>query len=138
MSRSQPRCDAMCPRQIVYDRSRGTTSCGKDEIQHTDVDRATVVRRLSSTAAYMDVIRDWAWHAWPCARPVDHGQERRRQRSRSKSNMSKRSPIAGMLTGTYGLPPAVMGLGRLSRVRAVSGFKRQLRSMNFSTDAWSP
>ena len=42
-----------------------------------------------------------------------------------------------MLSGTYGLPTGEIGLGRLSRLRVVSGGKRQLRSMNLSSDAWS-
>jgi hypothetical protein len=42
------------------------------------------------------------------------------------------------MAGTYGLPPCgVIGLGRLSRLRCVSGFKCQLRSMNFTIDARS-
>src|SRR5262249_50691488 len=55
----------------------------------------------------------------------------------SKSNMSKRSLTAGMLSGTYGLLAATSGFGRLSRLRPVSGARCQLRSMNFTTDAWS-
>jgi len=43
--------------------------------------------------------------------------------------------MAGILTGTYGLSGIEMGFGRLSRLRAVSGFRRQFRSMNFSTEA---
>ena len=34
-----------------------------------------------------------------------------------KSNIPKRSSMAGLLTGTYGLPGAVIGLGKLSRLR---------------------
>jgi hypothetical protein len=40
-----------------------------------------------------------------------------------------------MLSGTYGLRGDTTGFGRLSRLRPVSGFRRQLRSMNFSTEA---
>ena len=48
------------------------------------------------------------------------------------------SPIAGMFTGTYGSPACgVIGLGRLSRLRCVSGFRCQLRSMNFAIETWS-
>jgi hypothetical protein len=39
-----------------------------------------------------------------------------------KSNMSKRSPIAGMFTGTYGFADVEIGFGKLSRLRVVSGF----------------
>ena len=52
-----------------------------------------------------------------------------------KSNMSNRSPIAGMLVGMYGELALMIGLGRLSRLRSVSGFSSQLRSMNFTTEA---
>ncbi len=65
-----------------------------------------------------------------CRRP---GQ----QSAQSKSNMSNRSPTAGMFLGTYGWSGSMCGLGRLSRLRPVSGFKCQFRSMNFTTDAWS-
>jgi hypothetical protein len=44
--------------------------------------------------------------------------------------MSNRSPMAGEFAGTYGSPLAV-GFGKLSRLRPVSGFNPQLRSMNF-------
>ena len=54
-----------------------------------------------------------------------------------KWNMSKRSPIAGILAGTYGLKGLAIGFGRLSRLRLVSGFRLQFRSMNFKIEAWS-
>src|SRR6516225_5728890 len=54
-----------------------------------------------------------------------------------KSNMSNRSPTAGMFVGTYGCFGSIFGLGRWSRLRAVSLPKFQLRSMNFTTEAWS-
>jgi len=46
-------------------------------------------------------------------------------------NMSKRSSMAGLLSGAYGLPGRATGFGKLSRLRAVNGFKPQFRSMNF-------
>jgi hypothetical protein len=46
-------------------------------------------------------------------------------------NMSKRSSMAGLLSGAYGLPGKATGFGKLSRLRAVNGFKPQFRSMNF-------
>jgi len=46
-------------------------------------------------------------------------------------NMSKRSSMAGLLSGVYGLPGRATGFGKLSRLRAVNGFKPQFRSMNF-------
>ena len=39
--------------------------------------------------------------------------------------------MAGLFTGTYGLPDAVTGFGKLSRLRLVTVSKPQLRSMNF-------
>src|ERR1700682_2151518 len=48
-----------------------------------------------------------------------------------KLNRSLRSPIAGLFNGTYGLLLLVMGLGKLSRLRAVRGASPQLASMNF-------
>jgi hypothetical protein len=56
----------------------------------------------------------------------------------SKSNASNRSSSAGLLVGTYGLFFAIFGLGRLSRLRVVSGWSFQLRSMNFRIETWSP
>src|ERR1700704_5280634 len=54
-----------------------------------------------------------------------------------KLNRSVRSPIAGLFNGTYGLLWLVTGLGKLSRLRAVSGASPQLDSMNFRIEAWS-
>jgi hypothetical protein len=54
---------------------------------------------------------------------------------RPKSNMSKRSPIAGMFSGTHGFSKSITGFGRLSRLRLEIVPRRQLRSMNFKTDA---
>jgi len=54
---------------------------------------------------------------------------------RPKSNMSKRSPIAGMFSGTHGFSKSITGFGRLSRLRLEILPRRQLRSMNFKTDA---
>ena len=51
-----------------------------------------------------------------------------------KSNASNRSASAGLLVGTYGLLFATVGFGRLSRLRVVSGFRFQLRSMNYSSE----
>src|SRR6516164_9312507 len=55
-------------------------------------------------------------------------------RLREKSNMSSRSPIAGMLVGTYGLPVCEVGLGKLSRLRTLRGATFQFRSINFRID----
>jgi hypothetical protein len=55
----------------------------------------------------------------------------------SKVNMSNRSLIAGLFSGTYGLSFMVLGLGKLSRLRWLTGGKFQLRSMNFSRETWS-
>src|SRR5215472_3590245 len=51
-----------------------------------------------------------------------------------KSNRFIRSPIAGALLGTYGLPDEGIGLGRLSRVRTDNGGSCQFRSINFDND----
>jgi hypothetical protein len=40
-----------------------------------------------------------------------------------------------MLRGTYGFRAVGTGFGKSSRLRLVSGLRRQLRSMNFSTEA---
>ena len=55
----------------------------------------------------------------------------------SKSNASNRSSSAGLLVGTYGLFFAIFGLGRLSRLRVVSGWSFQLRSMNLRIEVKS-
>ena len=47
------------------------------------------------------------------------------------------SPMAGELSGTYGLLRDVTGLGKLSRLRLVMGCKPQFFSMNFTIEAWS-
>ena len=47
-----------------------------------------------------------------------------------KSNSSNRSLIAGLLSGTYGFSGNANGLGKLSRLRCVTGGKFQFRSMN--------
>src|SRR5579872_2808791 len=49
-------------------------------------------------------------------------------------NMSIKSPMAGLFTGTYGLLAVATGLGKLSRLRLVTGFNPQLASMNFKTE----
>src|SRR5271170_7052231 len=48
----------------------------------------------------------------------------------AKSNSSNKSLIAGLLSGTYGLFGSANGLGKLSRLRCVTGGKFQFRSMN--------
>jgi hypothetical protein len=58
-----------------------------------------------------------------------------RFRDQSKSNMSNRSPTAGIFTGTYGWLGSMCGLGRLSRLRAERRLRSQLRSMNLTNDA---
>lgn len=46
--------------------------------------------------------------------------------------------MAGLFTGAYLLMRRLyVGLGRLSRLRLVSGSKSQFRSMNLSIDTWS-
>src|SRR5215467_11412669 len=55
------------------------------------------------------------------------GSEKIRQKVK-KSNIS---PIAGEFSGTYGLALVATGLGKLSRLRVVTGARFQLRSMNF-------
>ena len=50
-----------------------------------------------------------------------------------KTNRSIKSPMAGELTGIYGLDP-VRGLGRLSRLRLVIGVRPQFASMNLSVE----
>lgn len=47
-----------------------------------------------------------------------------------KLNSANRSPMAGLLTGTYGLFDMVIGLGKLSRLRRVIVSVPQFRSMN--------
>ena len=49
--------------------------------------------------------------------------------------MVVRSPIAGLLVGTYGAAGFALGLGRLSRLRVDSGRKFQFFSMNFTIEA---
>jgi len=51
--------------------------------------------------------------------------------------MSNRSLIDGTFRGMYGLRADTTGFGKLSRLRVVTGFRRQFRSMNFRTEAWS-
>jgi len=52
-----------------------------------------------------------------------------------KEKLPQRSPIAGLLVGTYGLSSEVFGLGRLSRVRFDSLGSFQFLSMNFTIEA---
>src|SRR5215470_19604147 len=60
------------------------------------------------------------------------GFRRRAQLWRSKLNKSNRSPIAGMLRGTYEFA-AWTGFGKLSRLRSLRvPLRFQLRSMNFT------
>ena len=59
------------------------------------------------------------------------------QQNAGKRNISIKSPIAGLLRGKYGSWDNTTGFGRLSRLRADSGLRRQLRSMNFRIEAWS-
>ena len=47
-----------------------------------------------------------------------------------KLNKSNKSPIAGPFVGTYGSLGVVTGLGKLSRLRLVTGGKLQFLSMN--------
>src|SRR5580700_5513758 len=47
-----------------------------------------------------------------------------------KLNRSNKSPMAGPFVGTYGSLGAVTGLGKLSRLRLVTGGKLQFLSMN--------
>jgi hypothetical protein len=47
-----------------------------------------------------------------------------------KLNRSNKSPMAGPFVGTYGSLDAVTGLGKLSRLRLVTGGKLQFLSMN--------
>ena len=54
-----------------------------------------------------------------------------------KSKKSIMSPIAGLLSGTYGLLLLATGLGKLSRLRLVSGESFQFASMNFRIETWS-
>ena len=48
-----------------------------------------------------------------------------------KLNRSNKSPMAGVFNGTYGLLLLATGLGKLSRLRVVTGARSQLRSTNF-------
>ena len=52
----------------------------------------------------------------------------------SKLNKSIKLPMAGLFRGTYGLSLLVMGFGKLSRLRLVTGASFQLASMNFKTE----
>jgi hypothetical protein len=52
-----------------------------------------------------------------------------------KLNMSNMSEMAGPFVGTYGFAAAVVGFGKLSRLRFETGGSDQLRSTNFSSDA---
>jgi hypothetical protein len=45
--------------------------------------------------------------------------------------------MAGPLTGAYLLGPRCTGLGRLSRLRLLTGARPQLRSMNLRIETWS-
>jgi hypothetical protein len=59
------------------------------------------------------------------------------QRVAGNWNKSLKSPIAGLFTGTYGLPNSCFGLGKLSRLRLLMVGRSQLYSMNFRIDTWS-
>src|SRR5438105_15914887 len=74
---------------------------------------------------------------WPGFRVIRYGLCDYLFSCSPKLNRSLRSPIAGLFNGTYGLLLLVMGLGKLSRLRAVSGASPQLASMNFRIEAWS-
>ena len=54
-----------------------------------------------------------------------------------KVNASKRSEIAGPLSGTYGLLCVVIGFGKLSRLRWLMVPIFQFLSMNLSIETWS-
>jgi len=49
--------------------------------------------------------------------------------------MSIRSPMAGAFVGTEDVLKSIVGLGRLSRLRPVSGESPQFFSMNLTTEA---
>ena len=65
---------------------------------------------------------------------LEHQFHYRLSRPLPKSNSSNRSLIAGLLSGTYGLLNSATGLGKLSRLRSVTGGKLQFRSMNLRID----
>ncbi len=48
-----------------------------------------------------------------------------------KLNRSIKLPMAGLFSGTYGFSFVATGLGKLSRLRSVTGARCQLASMNF-------
>src|ERR1700756_1418951 len=54
-----------------------------------------------------------------------------------KLNKSIKLLMAGPFRGTYGFSLVATGLGRLSRLRSVTGAKCQLASMNFRIETWS-
>ena len=45
--------------------------------------------------------------------------------------------MAGLFVGTYGLSAEATGLGKLSRLRVVTGGTAQFASMNFRIETWS-
>ena len=54
-----------------------------------------------------------------------------------KLNIVIKSSRAGELVGTYGLSGEAIGLGKLSRLRAVTVGRAQFASMNFRIETWS-
>src|SRR5262249_26806730 len=104
------------------------------------INRRNQVARPVSIAPRTHVVSAARAQLSPASRVVRGRRRLRRSRSSahwpSKSNISNKSLIAGRLSGTYALV-VWTGFGRLSRLRAVSDFRPQLRSMNFTTEAWS-
>jgi nucleoside-diphosphate-sugar epimerase len=83
--------------------------------------RPTIPRVASPTSRRLRSLLDWQTKA-------------RKNERAQKSNIDMRSPIAALFTGRYGSAAPMIALGKPSRLRGDSGAKRQLRSMNLSTD----